>query len=85
MSLVQVIDHDLDTTPALKAAERGARITLIERGTVGGTCVNVGCVPLKIMIRAVHIAHLREASPFDGGVSAQAPMVNREFWRKPVS
>lgn len=25
----------------------------------GGTCVNVGCVPSKIMIRAAHIAHLR--------------------------
>ena len=34
---------------ALKAAERGARVTLIERGTLGGTCVNIGCVPSKIM------------------------------------
>lgn len=62
---------------ALKAAERGARITLIERSTVGGTCVNVGCVPSKIMIRAAHIAHLRRESPFDSGLSAQAPVVNR--------
>jgi mercuric reductase len=30
---------------ALKAAENGARVTLIERGTIGGTCVSVGCVP----------------------------------------
>jgi mercuric reductase len=56
---------------ALKAAERGARITLIERGTIGGTCVNIGCVPSKIMIRAAQIAHLRKGSPFDDGVSAQ--------------
>jgi len=62
---------------ALKAAERGARITLIERGTLGGTCVNVGCVPSKIMIRAAHIAHLRKESPFDAGLSAQAPLVDR--------
>ena len=62
---------------ALKAAERGARITLIERGTVGGTCVNTGCVPSKIMIRAAHIAHLRTESPFDAGLSAQAPVVDR--------
>lgn len=41
---------------ALKATERGARVTLIERGTVGGTCVNVGCIPSKIMIRAAYIA-----------------------------
>ncbi|HIG13569.1 MAG TPA: FAD-binding protein, partial [Gammaproteobacteria bacterium] len=62
---------------ALKATERGARVTLIERGTIGGTCVNIGCVPSKIMIRAAHIAHLRQESPFDDGLSAQAPVVNR--------
>ncbi|RDB43954.1 mercury(II) reductase [Halomonas sp. DQ26W] len=63
---------------ALKAAERGARITLIERGTIGGTCVNVGCVPSKILIRAAHIVHLRRESPFDEGVSAQqAPKIDR--------
>jgi pyruvate/2-oxoglutarate dehydrogenase complex dihydrolipoamide dehydrogenase (E3) component len=53
---------------ALKAVEQGAQVTLIERGTIGGTCVNVGCVPSKIMIRAAHIAHLRRESPFDGGM-----------------
>ncbi|WP_297185396.1 mercury(II) reductase [uncultured Porticoccus sp.] len=63
---------------ALKAAERGARITLIERGTIGGTCVNIGCVPSKILIRAAHIAHLRKESPFDEGISAQRPTVDRE-------
>lgn len=62
---------------ALKAAESGASVTLIERGTIGGTCVNTGCVPSKIMIRAAHIAHLRRESPFDGGLSAAAPTVSR--------
>ena len=62
---------------ALKAAERGARVTLIERGTIGGTCVNVGCVPSKIMIRAAHIAHMRKESPFDEGLSARVPVVDR--------
>ncbi|MWJ28133.1 mercury(II) reductase [Halomonas sediminis] len=62
---------------ALKAAEHGARITLIERGTVGGTCVNTGCVPSKIMIRAAHIAHLRKESPFDEGLSSQTPVVKQ--------
>ena len=62
---------------ALKAAERGARVTLIERGTLGGTCVNIGCVPSKIMIRAAHIAHLRRESPFDAGIGATAPAIDR--------
>ncbi|MCP5234108.1 MAG: FAD-dependent oxidoreductase, partial [Zoogloeaceae bacterium] len=63
---------------ALKAVEQGARVTLIERGTIGGTCVNVGCVPSKIMIRAAHIAHLRTASPFDDGIAAATPAILRE-------
>ena len=62
---------------ALRAAERGARVTLIERGTIGGTCVNIGCVPSKILIRAAHIAQLRRQSPFDAGLTAQAPSVDR--------
>ncbi|MDR9095496.1 mercury(II) reductase [Burkholderia multivorans] len=63
---------------ALKAVEQGARVTLIERGTIGGTCVNVGCVPSKIMIRAAHIAHLRRESPFDTGLPPTPPAVLRE-------
>ena len=63
---------------ALKAVEQGARVTLIERGIIGGTCVNVGCVPSKIMIRAAHIAHLRRESSFDEGMPAAAPVVLRE-------
>ncbi len=63
---------------ALKAVERGARVTLIERGTIGGTCVNVGCVPSKIMIRAAQICHLRRESPFDTGLPPAPTAVLRE-------
>lgn len=62
---------------ALKAVEFGARVTLIERGTIGGTCVNVGCVPSKIMIRSAHIAHLRRQSPFDVGIQSFSPAIER--------
>lgn len=44
---------------------------------IGSTCVNVGCVPSKIMIRAAHIAHLRRESPFDGGIAATTPTIQR--------
>lgn len=35
---------------AIKASEFGAKVAMIERGTVGGTCVNVGCVPSKRLL-----------------------------------
>ena len=40
-----------------RAAQYGARCLLIERGRMGGTCVNVGCVPKKIMWNAANIRH----------------------------
>lgn len=62
---------------AITAAEQGAKVTVVERGTIGGTCVNIGCVPSKIMIRAAHFAHARKTSPFDAGITAAAPQVKR--------
>ncbi len=41
---------------ARRAAGYGARVALIESGALGGTCVNVGCVPKKIMWNAAEIA-----------------------------
>jgi mercuric reductase len=63
---------------AITAAERGAKVTLIERGILGGTCVNFGCVPSKIMIRAAHFAHARKESPFDTGISVSPPQINHK-------
>ncbi len=63
---------------ALRASEGGARVRLVESGTLGGTCVNVGCIPSKIMIRAAHIAHLRRHSPFDDGIAAAQPIIRRD-------
>ena len=52
---------------ALKAVEEGATVSMIERGDViGGTCVNVGCVPSKIMIRSAQLAQHQRRNPFDG-------------------
>jgi mercuric reductase len=51
---------------AIKGAELGARVALVEGGTLGGTCVNVGCVPSKTLIRAAEVQHRRSHHPFDG-------------------
>jgi mercuric reductase len=60
---------------AIRTVEAGARVTMIERGdVVGGTCVNVGCVPSKIMLRAAEIRHERGHHPFDGIARSQEPV-----------
>ncbi|MBX3184257.1 MAG: glutathione-disulfide reductase [Polyangiaceae bacterium] len=41
---------------ARRAAQRGARVALVEVGRLGGTCVNVGCVPKKVMWNAASLA-----------------------------
>lgn len=43
---------------ANRAAEHGAKVLVIEDKVVGGTCVNVGCVPKKVMYNAAFIHHL---------------------------
>jgi mercuric reductase len=42
---------------ALKAAEIDAKVAMIERGTIGGTCVNVGCVPSKNLLGIGELIH----------------------------
>ncbi len=41
---------------ARRAASHGARCAMIERSLLGGTCVNLGCVPKKVMWNAAHMA-----------------------------
>ena len=41
-----------------RAASYGQRCAVVERGLIGGTCVNVGCVPKKIMWFGANIAHM---------------------------
>ena len=51
---------------AIKGAELGYKVALVEAGTIGGTCVNVGCVPSKTLIRAMEQYHLAAESRFQG-------------------
>ena len=51
---------------AIKASDLGATIAVLERGTVGGTCINVGCVPSKALIRAAESLHCAQQTPFAG-------------------
>ena len=61
---------------ALEAKDLGSQVTMIEVGTIGGTCVNVGCVPSKIMIRATQMAHQQAHHPFSG-IETHVPKIDR--------
>lgn len=63
---------------AIKSVEQGAQVTIIEGADViGGTCVNIGCVPSKIMIRGAHIAHIQGQHNF-AGVALNKPVIDRK-------
>jgi len=57
---------------AIRATSLGARVALIERGTVGGTCVNVGCIPSKHLLAASHVYRTAGDHPFKGVETRQA-------------
>jgi len=42
---------------AIKAAEADAKVLIVEKETIGGTCVNRGCVPSKNILHAAELAH----------------------------
>jgi mercury(II) reductase len=66
---------------AIAAAEDGARVALIGHGVIGGTCVNVGCVPSKTLIRAAQALHDAGAAARFAGIRAKGHL---EDWRAVV-
>ncbi len=61
---------------AITAARTGARVALVGHGTVGGTCVNVGCVPSKTMIRAADALHAARAAGRFPGLRGEAAVTD---------
>lgn len=59
---------------AQRAAEYGARVALVESARLGGTCVNVGCVPKKLMWYAADLGQaLREAASYGFDAPVRGP------------
>ena len=59
---------------AITVAEADAQVTLIGNGTIGGTCVNVGCVPSKTLIRATETLHHAAVAARFAGIRGQASL-----------
>ncbi|MGB7290806.1 MAG: mercury(II) reductase [Thermodesulfobacteriota bacterium] len=61
---------------AITAAGAGADVLFAGEGTIGGTCVNVGCVPSKTLIRAVETIHQAKSASRFNGISGTAEIFN---------
>ena len=62
---------------ALRAAQLGLKVGLVEKGSLGGTCLHVGCIPTKALLHAAEVAdQTREAAQF--GVRATLEGVDME-------
>ena len=69
-------EHDVDLavvgsggaamTAGIAARQAGASVVLVERGVLGGTCVNVGCVPSKTLLAGAGARHAAITNPFAG-------------------
>jgi dihydrolipoamide dehydrogenase len=83
--LMRSSNYDLDiviigTGPAgyvaaIRAAQLGARVAVVEKNSVGGTCLNVGCIPTKVLLSSVAVLdHVKSGAEF--GIETSEPKIN---------
>ncbi|MCM3556898.1 FAD-dependent oxidoreductase, partial [Janibacter melonis] len=78
------VDYDVDLavigsggaamSAAIAASQAGKSVVLVERGVLGGTCVNIGCVPSKTLLAAAGARHAALTNPFKGAPTSAAPV-----------
>jgi pyruvate/2-oxoglutarate dehydrogenase complex dihydrolipoamide dehydrogenase (E3) component len=69
------------TAAALRAAELGARVVVLEAGRLGGTCVNTGCVPTRVLAKTARMMReTRTASAY--GIEVGEPVID---WARVVA
>ncbi|MDX8346987.1 dihydrolipoyl dehydrogenase [Cognatiyoonia sp. IB215446] len=62
---------------AIRCAQLGMKVACVEgRETLGGTCLNVGCIPSKAMLHATHLLHEAEHNFATMGLKGKAPSVD---------
>ncbi|GGL52773.1 dihydrolipoyl dehydrogenase [Wenxinia marina] len=62
---------------AIKAAQLGLKVACVEgRETLGGTCLNIGCIPSKALLHASHMVHEAEENFARMGVEVDAPRID---------
>lgn len=70
-------------TAALEAAKSGARVAIVEKADVGGTCLNRGCIPTKILLETVSVLErIESAENFAISVSGKAKINMAQLIRR---
>jgi pyruvate/2-oxoglutarate dehydrogenase complex dihydrolipoamide dehydrogenase (E3) component len=90
--MAEVIDVDIciigagsgGLSVAAGASQLGAKTVLIEKGEMGGDCLNTGCVPSKALIAAAHAAHAQRSSGKFGIAPIAEPKVDFKAVHKHV-
>jgi len=59
---------------AIRARDLGAEVAMCEVATIGGTCVNIGCVPSKALLAAAHARQVAAHQPFPGITTTAGPV-----------
>ncbi|MBC8344047.1 MAG: FAD-dependent oxidoreductase, partial [Bacteroidetes bacterium] len=63
---------------AIRASQLGKKVAVIEKESIGGICLNWGCIPTKALLKSAQVfEYLQHAS--DYGISAENPKVNFEL------
>lgn len=71
-------------TLAMDRAKAGKRVAVIEAGLIGGSCINIACIPSKTLIRSASVAHASKTM-HEFGVSAENIRSNLELVRDRTS
>ena len=61
---------------AIRAAQLGAEVTLIEKNAMGGTCLNVGCIPTKALIHSADLYHEIKADAAKNGILVEGVSID---------
>ncbi|TNE65520.1 MAG: dihydrolipoyl dehydrogenase [Rhodobacteraceae bacterium] len=68
---------------AIRCAQLGLKTAVVEgRETLGGTCLNVGCIPSKALLHASHLLHEAEHNFADMGLKGKSPSVDWDQMKK---
>jgi len=79
--LLVICDGPGGYTAAIRVAQLGCDTVLVEQGRVGGTCLNVGCIPSKAL---THVAEVFEWAAEQARVSSFGCRLMPQGWASPA-